>query len=361
MTWLFTEQGLPFWGLWLVGVATLMAPFYRYVTTGWKAKRKDILDGLSDDACQAYFEMFSPGDGPQTIDSAKEAFQDLYSRWYGRQYFAIPGVLLFLAGGISVAAIVFTGFDVFGYQRNPFFNLPSPAIAALAGAYLWAVNDHTSRARRLDFSPADVQWAVLRIVIAIPMGYAFSALVAKPLAPFIAFAIGAFPLSELLSMLRVVSEKKLDIVPSAAESQDDIIKLQGVNKAILERLKNEDISTVTQIAYCDPVRLVMRSNLTFTFVTDCMNQALAWTYLETKLAALRSLSLRGATEIRNFVDAYDQVDGFTEEEHELAVKALPRLAATAQQDEETLMLTLREIAGDPYTVFLTRVWATTGA
>jgi hypothetical protein len=66
--------------------------------------------------------------------------------------------------------------------------------------------------------------------------------------------------------------------PTAEETSNDIVKLQGINRWIIERLSNEDITTVTQIAYCDPIRLIMRSNLTFNFVTDCMNQALAVIY-----------------------------------------------------------------------------------
>jgi hypothetical protein len=346
----------------VIGVTTLMAPLARYVSVGWRVKRKDILDGLSDDACLAYFEMFSTSDGKQTIDSAKKAFEALYAKWYGRNFFILPGALLFIVGATAVSAIAFTGLHRFGFMPNPLFDLPDTAMAAIAGAYLWVVNDHISRARRLDFSSSDVLWAVLRLVIAIPMGYALAAVAAPSMGPFIAFAAGAFPLSEILSALRILAEKKIGLEPSAAETQDDVSKLQGVNKAILERLKNEDISTITQLAYCDPVRAVMRSNLTFTFVTDCMNQALAWTYLEENLAVLRPLSLRGATEIRNFIDAYDNVGATaSKEEHELAVRALPKLAAAVKQDPDTLLLCLREIAGDPYTAFLFRVWATTGA
>ena len=35
------------------------------------------------------------------------------------------------------------------------------------------------------------------------------------------------------------------------------------------------VAQIAQVAYCDPIRLVMRSSLTFSFVIDCMNQALA--------------------------------------------------------------------------------------
>ena len=222
---------------------------------------------------------------------------------------------------------------------------------------MWIVNDLISRARRLDFTPSDVLWALLRLVIAVPMGYAFAVL-AKSQGPFIAFAIGAFPLATLTSMLRRLTTKTLGLDPTPDEACDDIIKLQGINKTIVERLLNEDIATVTQVAYCDPVRLVMRSNLTFNFVTDCMNQALAWMYLESDLDKIRPLGLRGAAEIKHIVDAYDYggSDVARKSEHDRAVAALPKIADKLGQTPETVQIVFREIAGDPFTVYLDAVW-----
>lgn len=357
MEWLFTRESIFFWVLCLVGVGALMTPLIRYLAIGWHAKRKDILDGLSDDARLAYYEMFSQSEGVRTLDTVMEDFSRLYLRWYGRIHFLWPGALLLAVGVICVGGIVLTVLHQFNYGPNPFFDLPQTAVAAIAGAYLWVVNDHISRARRLDFSPSDVQWAILRLVISVPMGYAFASLVAPDVGPFIAFAAGAFPLGALLSFLRTVGEKRLELAATPSETEDDISKLQGVNKAILERLQNEDIMTVTQFAYCDPVRLVMRSNLTFTFVTDCMNQAIAWTYLEDKLETLRPLGLRGATEIKKFIDDYDNA---LARENALTRKALDSIAATVKLTPECLMLALRGIAEDPFTMFLSRAWATTG-
>jgi len=231
--------------------------------------------------------------------------------------------------------------------------VPDIGMAAIAGAYLWVINDHISRARRLDFAPADVEWGVLRLIIAIPMGYAFAAVAAKSVGPFVAFALGAFPLATLTSMLRQLSEKKLDLGATSVEASDDIIKLQGINRTIVERLSNEDVTTVTQIAYCDPVRLVMRSNLSFNFVTDCMNQALAWLYLQDDLNIIRPLGMRGAAEIKNLIDSYDDP---ADVDHQRAVDALPKIAAAIKQDPATLQVAFREIAEDPYTIFLSSVW-----
>ena len=337
----------------LIGTGALMLPLLRYLCIGWEAKRKDILDGLSRSARLEYFKMFCRSNPPPEESKISTEFEKLYDKWYGRRFFWAPGLLLFLVGIVAVTTVVFTGLNRLGYMKNPLVDLPVTALAAIAGAYLWVVDDHIARARRLDFVPSDVHWGVLRIVIAIPMGYAFAAITSKSLGPFIAFAVGAFPLATLISMLRRIAEKNLGMGATPDEASDDIIKLQGVNKTIVERLLNEDITTVTQIAYCDPVRLAMRSNLAFNFVTDCMNQALAWMYFQDGLYAIRPLGMRGAVEIKSLIDSYDEAAG---PDHDRAVAAMPLIASAIKQEEKTLQITFRQIAEDPYTIFLHEVW-----
>jgi hypothetical protein len=342
-----------------VGVAALMLPLWHYVLVGWRVKRKDIMDGLNPDARLAYFEMFSRSDPTPSAADASANFEQLYSRWYGRRFFLMPGLLLFLAGLIGVALVVFTSLDNLHWLESPLPKLPDTATAAVAGAYLWVVNDLTSRARRLDFAPSDVLWSVLRLTVAVPMGYAFAAAAAPAVGALVAFSLGAFPLAGLVSMLQRLANKNIALQPTAEETSDDIIKLQGVNRTIVERLSNEDISTVTQIAYCDPVRLIMRSNLSFNFVTDCMNQALAWMYLQGDLDVIRPLGMRGAVEIKDLVDDLDKggsSDPALVAAHDRAAAALPLIAAAIKQTPATLELAFRQIAEDPYTVFLNRVW-----
>jgi hypothetical protein len=137
------------------------------------------------------------------------------------------------------------------------------------------------------------------------MGYAFAAIAAPSVGPFVAFALGAFPLARVTTMLQQLANKNLNLGATAEEAGDNIIKLQGIGKTIVERLANEDVTTVTQLAYCDPVQSIMRSNLTFNLITDCMNQALAWMYLEDDLNRIRPLGMRGAVEIRYLMTEYD--------------------------------------------------------
>ena len=345
------------------GVATPLVPFLHYVAAGWKAKRQDIMDGLSEDARIAYVKMFTRDESlaqPSTPADGPSPFLAFYSKWYGRRFFVAPGILLTLVTLCAVTAVAMTALHQVQYiAQNPLFDVPAAAVAATAGAYMWVANDLISRTRRRDLAPSDVMWGVLRLVIAVPMGYAFASVAAESVGPFVAFALGAFPLTALTSLLQRQANKQLGTEPKGDEASDDIVKVQGVNRAIVERLASEDITTVTQMAYCDPVRVVMRTNLTFNFVIDCMNQSLARLYLGDDLEKLRPLGLRGAAEIKHLIDAIDDdasSDPEAKAEHERAVAALPKIAAVIKQDLETAQLAFREIAEDPYTIFLENVW-----
>lgn len=337
-------------------VALIMLPVVRFLRIGWHAKRRDIVDGLNEDTCNAYFKMFRRNDNLPDKGKACDDFFKLYDRWYGRMNFLAPTLLLFVSTLVLVLPVVFTILDSLGYVQNPFFKVPIPAIAAIGGAYMWVVDDLISRCRRLDMAPSDIQWCVLRLIVAVPMGYAITSFVLKEVAPFFTFALGAFPLNSLIGILRRKASKLLDIEPTADEVADDIVKLQGTDRAIVERLSNEDIRTVPQIAYCDPVHITMRSSLSFNFVTDLMGQALARIYLKDGLDKITPMGMRGAVEIKHFVENLNDEKDCGEKAKKIAEATLIKLADALGQTEDTVRCVFGQIAEDPYTDFLYRIW-----
>ncbi|WP_207221182.1 hypothetical protein [Pseudoduganella lutea] len=341
----------------IIAEVAIMLPLIRFLRTGWFAKRRDVLDGLSGEACRAYFEMFSCYQEPES-GKEREAFEKMYTRWYGRKMFIAPGLLLFGVSSFAVFAVAFSVVEMLYYKTSPYFPLPAPAVAALSGAYMWVVDDQISRCRRLDMAPSDLHWGTLRLLIAVPMGYAFAAIVTDGLAPFVAFALGAFPISALTNMLQRTSNRVLQIEPKNEEVRDGIVKLQGTDRAIVDRLAIEDVRTVLQMAYCDPVHITMRSNLSFNFITDLMNQALVRLYFGTGCDAITPMGMRGAVEIRHFIEELDSDDTKPEAVHdrELARNTLPALAAALGLTEHATEQALRQIAYDPFTYFLYQIW-----
>lgn len=97
----------------------------------------------------------------------------------------------------------------------------------------------------------------------------------------------------------------------------------------------------------------MRSNLSFSYVADCVSQALAWLYFEDDLRMMRLYSARGAQEIASLLD---ELGGDDDEEAEAAQYTLSLMAAKIELDEKVLARTMSEIALDPYTKFLRDMW-----
>jgi len=233
------------------------------------------------------------------------------------------------------------------------FRLNYTGLAAIAGAYMWVVGDFIWRARRMDFSPADVLWGTLRLFIAAPLGLSLGSVVKPDIWSFVAFGLGAFPLETIQMFLRQLSAKALQIDLGTTQ-KSDLLNLDGVDQKLVDRLAYEDIMSIVQLAYCDPIQLTMRSNLTFNAVVDLVSQSLAWVYIGDKLPALRSLGLRGAYEIRQFLehlgpqaDALDRLN---------ANRIVPSIAQRLGLAEDNMWYVITTIAYDPYTDFIYQTW-----
>jgi hypothetical protein len=237
---------------------------------------------------------------------------------------------------------------------TPPLELNAAALAAIAGAYMWVVSDFIWRARRMDFSPADILWGGLRLFIAAPLGLAVGAIVKPDVFSFVAFGLGAFPLETIQTFLRQLSAKALNIELGTAQNSD-LLRLDGVDQILVERLAHEDITSIVQLAYYDPIQLTMRSNLSFNAVVDLVSQALAWVYIGEKLPLIRPLGLRGAYEMRQLCD--DLTPDATDINRTNAQNILPEIAQRLDVSQEKMWYVITTIAYDPYTDFIYRTWS----
>ena len=344
-------------------VATYLAchPILAFIRRGWAIKRDDILSSLDDRAKKLYLSTFLK----QDLKNPREDFDSLYTHRFGRYRLIVPVVLLvlvllpttFLVAETAVAQIAFTHCSKdASLCACGFLSIPLEAIAALAGAYTWVVYGLVSGASQYNLPPPFVLSAALRIIAAVPLGYAVGALAEPGLAAFLAFAVGSFPLATVQTILQRIATKKfgLDIGPDPTGKTDDqVTKLDGVDPPTADRLQDADIATVPQLAYCDPVQLSMRTNLRFDAIVDMVDQALARIYLGSKLDLVRPYGLRGAMEIYNLAEALKDTDFNI---RSAAEKTLAACASAANLDADGLKNAFGEIGEDPYTLFLNHVW-----
>lgn len=106
----------------------------RYLLVGRSAKQKYILNGLGEDAREAYFKMFSRNDASSAAPGSAVTFEEAYSRWYERSLFVRPGFLPFAVGSTKAALVLLSTLDRVGCLRNPLFNLPKIVVSAIQPA-----------------------------------------------------------------------------------------------------------------------------------------------------------------------------------------------------------------------------------
>ena len=294
---------------------TLVAvtPPLRFLRNGWPLKTKQILNTFDPGTIQYYFTRYWSHE-PVVIDGRPSAtllpelvaprdeqmltaqLIRIYRLYYGRGQYVIPiGMLtlvVFVSALFCVRSALFDSASLAVQQAVPtppmLFNLAT--ISGMAGAYLWIVSDGIARMRVNDYLPSDVYAHVLRMTVAIPLGLAFATL-GSGTGAFLAFAVGTFPIDTISRFIRSSATKAIGATGDADTDGDEIKQLTGVNNDVAHRLMAEGVATVEALANCDPIRLMMRTNIDFDSVLDLMDQAIVATALNTSNRAMLAHNL----------------------------------------------------------------------
>jgi hypothetical protein len=326
----------------------LLQPLCNFLSYGWVRKSEEVETSLIPEAKRTYLKVFwgrdvSPAEAPTE-------FSALYSRWYGRRRYWAPLALVFVIAAVEnfyLAQELIRLITESVNSQSATVKLTTSA-AAIAGAYTFVTWDFFGRVQRRDLSTTDILRGALRLAMAMPVGFAF-AVISDGIGAFLAFAVGVFPLETISTILRRLANDKLKIELGANTSPDQIGTLAGIDRSIADRIEDADITTVPQLAWCDPIQLTMRSNLAFDYVVDIVSQALAWVYLGEKLTVLRTFGLRGAYEIRLLINEMSSPDPSIKAK---AAAVLPVAAAAVNMPLEGFEYALVLIAEDNATQFL---------
>ncbi|HSZ53362.1 MAG TPA: hypothetical protein VK801_17480 [Caulobacteraceae bacterium] len=289
----------------VLGAFTAVGPIVFYMFDGWGWRRHVIVCSLSDQAKDKYLSTYhSELSDPAT---ASRRFAAFYDHWFGRGRLIVPTVLItiivtlytflltcYAAQSIAHWSIVYLADDPSGRTAHAL----AIAAASIAGAYVFVSLEAIGQVARRDVTAEDLCFHALRYMGCVPVAFALSSLVKNDAALIIAFAAGAFPLSMIARVIRQDAQKRLGVTPTSDTQADLITKLLGVDGAVFARMNEIGVTSIGQMAWSDPIALTMRTNFGFMFVLDLVSQALAWSYLGTKLETLRPMGLRGAYEIR---------------------------------------------------------------
>lgn len=341
------------YGVAFVAWALLLAPSIVHLFSGWTLRRSRLWDFLTKDILKPYYELFYPSEIQlhKDIDFVSH-FRRRFNQRYGRRHYVLPGVLLAATSGLGLWSTAESVIGVTtGSERA--VRLPTIAVSAILGAYVWVVGDQLSRLRNRDFTMHDVYACSFRMIIAVPLGMSLAALLQEQAGPPIAFLLGAFPTQALLKLARRRAGQQLGLEEGLEEGPTELVKLQGVSRAVAERFQEEGITTISQLAWTEPVDLTIRTNFDFDFVLDCQSQALLWSYFQESTRKLFPFMMRGAMEVAEMLGR--PLHGGPN--IELApVSTLKAAAVELGMDANVLGETFLEVARDPYTQVLCSIW-----
>jgi hypothetical protein len=363
-----------------MAVLLVVWPVLRFLYRPWNFRKDLIFGAVSGDAAVYYYQQFRPGaetlkktppekvHQPVAGNAYPKATQDAYFlafkkdffRWYGRRYHIAPVAMLIILTVVSACWAQRMLREWAATGVGPGTTLRALFASALAGAFVWVTSYEIEKLRKRDFTTSDVFYYVFRILLAIPFAWAIAAIsvdgrpLGLPGSIPLAFFLGAFPTTTLFKIARRFGAQTLKLGDDQASGTLELEKLQSIGKSNAERFQDEGITTIVALAYTDPVDLTIRTNFDFTYVVDCVSQALAWMYFQDDSAKLVELSMRGAQEITAVVqwsaNATDPVkQGYADQ-------AILDAAAKLGLSDKALRTTFAQIVQDSYTEFLVNVW-----
>jgi hypothetical protein len=262
------------------------------------ANKREALSSLmaQDGVFASYQKRF--GKAGETAD---KVVMQLFTLYYGPITYVLPIIMnvVVIALGIMIGMV---------HAKVP-FALPrgvddlvraAPITLALgfAGAYIQSLYDTLRRCRESDLSAYSLHFTWVHMVLASILAPLVSKAFAPEVGQFVAFGLGLFPLKDTFEYARNMAKKKLEISVDPEEVKGLPMGLvEGLNKKVVDRLDEEGITSIVDLAYSDPIKLFLKTNYPWAWVIDVMDQALLINYIGSKIETLRPIGIRGSIEM----------------------------------------------------------------
>jgi hypothetical protein len=262
-------------------------------------------------------------------EQKKEVVGKLFDVLYGRHAYYSAICLNLLVITVGVAAGLLRGgisLGLPGALESLAQRVPLTMLLGFAGAYTLNLYNVCRLYRIQDLSPSDLHFTWLHMILASFIAPLLSQAFVASAAYAVAFGIGVFPLKDSFETVRDLAKKRLGVLSTIPVFEGSTLdKLQGLTEDVIERLGEEGITSSVHLAYTDPIRLFLKTNLEWPFLVDIMDQALLFNYLRDSpvgLAGIRALGIRGSIEM--VVLGEPVPDGFANPQYEAEEKFDPQ-------------------------------------
>lgn len=279
--------GLPFVMIYLAYRRIL---FSKRVTVQQVMARRGVL--------QSYLKAFDRT-APDTTETQEKIVKLIFNLYYSTGSYLF-GIAMNLMVSIAVTACigVWVGLPLnLPTQLGLLAQKTSSTLAfSFAGAYIWNLYDLLKRYRSVDLTPAAFQFSWLRLLGACVAGPLISAGAASGLKDVIAFGVGVLPLQTIFEFFADAASKKMGTNSQRPAAGPTLHNLQGMTQDSLERMDEERIDSTATLAYTDPIKLFLKTDIEWVVVLDVIDQALLYGYIGDKLPVVRPCGIRGSIE-----------------------------------------------------------------
>lgn len=263
------------------------------------------------------------------------------------------------------------------WHDGPIARLPLPIIMALAGGYVWTLYQVVTRVRSDELGPSDLIELSLGLLSCVPIGFGLSliTLEATTLRSLVAFTASAFPVRDMQRFLQEQMMKRAFAIDAPATTVRPAERnlgtaIAGLSDQTLVRLAELRIVTVLDMAYSDPIRIMMQTGYPLPLIIDWIDQSLLALYVGDKRGDLTRMGLRCALDVYEFVELHglwtpgpdnDPDTGRRGTLTEPDLHALQIVATKLDVDKELVHDLFLRIYSDPQAVVLRRLWYPNGA
>jgi hypothetical protein len=343
-----------------IALVPLLVMIYRQFLV--RRRLKELHANLwTEPAIEDYVRLFGSGGSKKLVGehAMKEAIKEEFFRVHSLWNYFLPIVLLSVVTAGVVITVGLWAEATLGHSPS---TITVTAVMSLAGAYIWALYEILTRIRSQDLTPVDLSELTLRLLAAIPIGYAFSLLALDGKEGLFAFIAASFPLRDVKLILRQRAMKKLELDGRTNESralEGHLGRvLDGLSDVTLARLEELGIITYMDLAYTNPVRLMARTGYSLRHILAWIDQALLAVYAPSLKVRMSQLGVPCSLDAYEFYEAHcwdpaAQCPKGCDE-------AVVALASGLQIAPVLLIEILREVYVDPHVRFLNAIWYSKG-
>ena len=228
-------------------------------------KRRALANLLSDtDILNRYMDRFP---AKQRLSNAETIARDYFETYYNWREYLGALALNFVSGCIALLFVTTrSGFPPSILDPHLVRFIQGAAwgdavLWSLIGSYLWNCYDLIRRTTNFDLTPDAFTKMWLKLWIAAAVASIISSGITIALQPFVGFAIGLISIPVLFEIVADRVSKVLNVKSTEGDSSTTLKILQGSTSSVIDTLNDFDIESTVQLAYCDPMNVMMSTNL----------------------------------------------------------------------------------------------------